>query len=191
MSLKHILLGLLDEPRSGYEVKKMFETTMGHFWAVELSQIYATLYRLQKEKYVTSHTEFSSIGPNRRVYSLTSKGNELLLEWLDSSPEMGDERFSYLSKLFFMDRLRNTKSALSFMEELREKFSIRLEKLKEVETLWKKECPAIPENLPDKHFYPFLTLRCGLMRLEASLRWCDECIQRIKKRTTVSEKAEK
>jgi DNA-binding PadR family transcriptional regulator len=191
MSLKHILLGLLDKPRSGYEVKKMFETTMGHFWAVELSQIYTTLYRLQKEKLVTSQVEFSSIGPNRRIYNLTKKGNDLLLEWLASSPEMGDERFSYLSKLFFMDRLCDSKSALTFMEELRKKFSNRLEKLKEVEALWEEECPSIPENLPDKLFYPFLTLRCGLLRLEASLRWCDECIQRIKKRGTLSEKADK
>lgn len=191
MSLRHILLGLLDQPRSGYEVNRMFETTMGHFWAVELSQIYTTLYRLQKEKLVTSHVEFSSKGPNRRVYNLTSKGNDFLLEWLGSSPEMGDERFSYLSKLFFMDRLGDSKSALTFMEELRKKFANRLEKLKEVETPMQEECSSIPENLPDELFYPFLTLRCGVMRLEASLRWCDGCIQRIKKRRTLSEKADK
>jgi DNA-binding PadR family transcriptional regulator len=191
MSLRHILLGLLDKPRSGYEVKKMFESTMGHFWAVELSQIYTTLYRMQKETLVTSHSEFSSLGPNRRVYNLTRKGNDLLLEWLGSSPEMGDERFSYLSKLFFMDRLSDTKSVLAFMRELRKKFSIRLEKLEEVERLWQEECPSFPENLPNELFYPFLTLRCGLMRLEASLRWCDECIQSIKKRRTLREKADK
>lgn len=169
----------------------MFETTMGHFWAVELSQIYTTLYRLQKENLVTSHVEFSSIGPNRRVYNLTRKGNDLLLEWLGSSPEMGDERFSYLSKLFFMDRLGDSKSALTFMEELKKKFSNRLERLKEVETLMQEEYPSFPENLPDKLFYPFLTLRSGLIKLEANLRWCNECIQRIKKRRTLGEKAKK
>jgi DNA-binding PadR family transcriptional regulator len=191
MSLRHILLGLLDKPRSGYEVKKMFESTMGHFWAVELSQIYITLYRLQKDKLVSSHSEFSSLGPNRRVYKLTRKGKNLLLEWLGSSPEMGNERFSYLSKLFFMDRLSDTKSVLAFMRELRKKFSIRLEKLNEVERLWQEEYPSFPENLPNELFYPFLTLRCGLMRLEASLRWCDECIQSLKKRRTLRETADK
>lgn len=189
MSLKHILLGLLDEPRSGYEVNKLFESTMGHFWVVELSQIYTVLYRLQKEKLVSSRVEFSRRGPNRRVYSLTRKGNDVLLEWLSSSPEMGDERFSYLSKLFFMDRLSDPKSALAFMEDLKKKFSSRLEKLKEVEALMQEECPTFPENLPDELFYPFLTLRSGFVKLESNLRWCDECIQRIQKRRTWCRKA--
>jgi len=38
MSLKHILLGILEEPHSGYEIKLEFERVFKHFWSAELAQ---------------------------------------------------------------------------------------------------------------------------------------------------------
>ena len=37
MSLEHILLGLLREPASGYDLKAIFDERIQHFWAAELS----------------------------------------------------------------------------------------------------------------------------------------------------------
>ncbi len=48
MSLQHILLGLLREPASGYDLKAYFDKSVRYFWAAELSQIYPTLQRMEK-----------------------------------------------------------------------------------------------------------------------------------------------
>ena len=45
MSVEMILLGLLREPASGYELKRFFDLGIRHFWAAEISQIYSALKR--------------------------------------------------------------------------------------------------------------------------------------------------
>lgn len=47
MSLKHALLGFLNYgPHTGYELKKVFDISVAHFWNAELSQIYPSLKAL-------------------------------------------------------------------------------------------------------------------------------------------------
>ncbi|MYK68861.1 MAG: PadR family transcriptional regulator, partial [Gammaproteobacteria bacterium] len=43
MSLDHILLGLLRDPATGYDLKSAFSERIRHFWSAELSQIYPAL----------------------------------------------------------------------------------------------------------------------------------------------------
>jgi len=78
MSLDHILLGLLREPASGYDLKDAFNETVAHFWSAELSQIYPTLKRLEERGLLRSRREPSPKGPDRRVYRLTGEGREEL-----------------------------------------------------------------------------------------------------------------
>ena len=74
MTLDHILLGLLREPQSGYELKAAFDLSLNYFWPAELSQIYRNLKRLEADGAVTSRSAPSEKGPERRVYSLTPAG---------------------------------------------------------------------------------------------------------------------
>lgn len=46
MNLPHILLGMLPEPRSGYDLKQEFSHSLQHFWHARRSQIYPTPKRL-------------------------------------------------------------------------------------------------------------------------------------------------
>ena len=48
MSLDHILLGLLREPATGYDLGNAFSENVRHFWSAELSQIYPALKRLEQ-----------------------------------------------------------------------------------------------------------------------------------------------
>ena len=62
MSLPHLLLGLLAEPASGYDLKKSFGQTVGHFWSAELSQIYPALGRLEDDGLLRSERVGSAKG---------------------------------------------------------------------------------------------------------------------------------
>ena len=80
MSLEHILLGILHRPASGYQIKNDFDLVFSHFWSAELSQIYRTLKSLEKRGLLTSKTERSEKGPDRRIYRRTADGRSALLE---------------------------------------------------------------------------------------------------------------
>ena len=79
-----ILLMLLDQPRSGYEIRKYAQRHLSHFWQVSFGQIYPTLNKMSRRRLVTSLT-FANPGnkPDRRVYSLTPLGEKRIREWLE------------------------------------------------------------------------------------------------------------
>ena len=97
-----IVLGLLEiaGPSTPYALKQGVAGTVGNFWSVPHSQLYAEPARLAAAGYVTEEQEAG--GRRRRTYALTEKGREALREWrLDTElppPEMRDPG---LLKLFF------------------------------------------------------------------------------------------
>lgn len=179
MSLSHILLGLLREPASGYDLKVTFERDIRHFWSAELSQIYPTLKKMERNGWLTSTTEPSDRGPDRRVYSLTDRGRDELHRWLRSGPEIGSERFAYLAKLFFMDEIGDVKATREFMVALRARLTAWRAELQAIEGQIADEAPGWPDNLSSEDFHAHASLRMGLHSLAAKIAWCDETIERI------------
>ncbi len=182
MSLPHILLGLLRQPASGYDLKNSVDEYVRHFWPAELSQIYPTLKRLESAGWLTVKSEASPRGPERRVYETTEAGHEELQRWLRSGPQVGNERFEYLAQIAFMDELGSLEEARRFMVTLRARLIARRAGLEALETGWSQEWPDFPHDLPDHEFYPHINLRMGLLSLAAKIQWCDESIERIDRR---------
>lgn len=179
MALTHILLGLLDEPATGYELKKLFDQSLSHFWDAEQSQIYTTLGRLKEEGLLTRKTVPSGKGPDRKVYQRTARGRKELLTWLAAGPDIGDLRIPYLAQTFFLQELDDPRDAVKFLRSLREHFRHRLEALRAIDAEFQKEFPDYPSAVPDDHLYPAITLQFGLRRLQATLDWIDESVSAI------------
>lgn len=182
MSLKHIMLGMLREPRSGYDIKKQFEQSLRNFWRAELSQIYPLLQKMDDEGLLTSTDGESDIGPPRRVYKRTVKGRRELVSWLSEGPVVGTERIAYLAQVYFLSDLENDESAIGYMQELREYMTEWLRTLEAAEEQWKACRSGYPDDLPDAEFYAQLTLDMGLRKVRANVEWCDSSISRIRAR---------
>lgn len=180
MSLDHILLGLLKEPLSGYDLKAIFDRSLRYFWPAELSQIYRVLKRLEGRGLLKSKMRPSDKGPDRRVYALTRAGQRSLREWLAGDPQFGDERFTYLAQLYFMGERRDLAKTLRFVEQIRDSLRRRLDSFRKIEREWRTDAEAYPGLETDEGFHAHLTLRMGLHRTEAGLKWCDETIRRAK-----------
>ena len=189
MSLDHILLGFLQEPQTGYELKAMFDVSINYFWPAELSQIYRTLKRLEADGLLRSRRKPSEKGPQRRVYSLTALGRKELAKWLESEPKFGDERFTYLAQIFFMAQRGNLDRTLRFVEQMRDRFRSRLARYRKIERDWTAGLAPYPSNESDEGFHQHLTLRMGLHRVAATVKWCDETIGRIKERNATKSPA--
>ena len=182
MSLDHILLGLLREPASGYDLRHAFSESVAHFWSAELSQIYPTLKRLEQRGLLRSRRESSSKGPDRRVYSLTGEGEAELDRWLRSDPVVGTERFAYLGQLFFMDAIHDLERTRAFMTALRDHLRSRLTELRAVERKITAVHGEEPERYSDAGFHRFATLRMGIDSIGAKVTWCNLTLAAIDRR---------
>jgi PadR family transcriptional regulator AphA len=98
----HIVLGLLSMSGQAtpYDLKQMAALTVGEFWTLPHSQLYAEPARLARAGYLTEQQEDG--GRRRKLYSLTPRGQQALDDWLGTfAPEPYMLRDPALLKLFF------------------------------------------------------------------------------------------
>jgi PadR family transcriptional regulator, regulatory protein AphA len=98
----HIVLGLLSMlgEATPYDLKQAASASIGHFWSLPHSQLYAEPARLARAGYVTEHQEHG--GRRRKRYELTDRGREALDAWLAIlTPEPYELRDLAVLKLFF------------------------------------------------------------------------------------------
>jgi len=182
MNLEGVLLGLLRNPATGYQVKQSFDTIFSHIWAAELSQIYRTLKRLEREGCLKSRPEPSAKGPEQRKYEITAQGRKRLHAWLTSGPQVGDERHAHVAQLFFLGELRDFSVTQAFLETLLEKYRARIAALRGMEQSWRSADPAYPDRLDPEAFHSALTLQMGIQRTEALAQWAETGLKRVRQR---------
>jgi PadR family transcriptional regulator AphA len=100
MSLRHALLGLLVERQgSGYDLMKLFETSLANVWPATQSQVYGELGKLSDSGLLTVADE----GPRgRKEYSLTEDGLKELRHWLIDVEPTRVHRSDVLLRVFFL-----------------------------------------------------------------------------------------
>ncbi|GIF17772.1 DNA-binding PadR family transcriptional regulator [Actinoplanes tereljensis] len=83
MALEHaILVSLLEQPGSGYELARRFERSIGRFWTATHQQIYRVLKRMETDGLVTGHEVGQDGRPDKRSYQVAEAGRAVLTEWL-------------------------------------------------------------------------------------------------------------
>lgn len=98
--MRHALLGLLaDGPASGYDLLKVFDTSLAFVWPATQSQLYGELNRLADEGLL----EVSREGPRgRKDYTITDQGRAQLEHWiLDVEPDRV-RRNDAMLRVFFL-----------------------------------------------------------------------------------------
>src|SRR3954470_9926064 len=65
-----------------YELHKLAGRTVGFIYAPARSQLYAVVKRLEASGLVSGERILQAGRPNKRVFSLTGAGREVLREWL-------------------------------------------------------------------------------------------------------------
>ncbi len=117
-----IVLGLLERVGEGspYDLKTLVASSIGNFWSVPHSALYAEPERLAEGGYLSERRETE--GRRRKLYSLTERGREALADWLDApTDELPELRDPGLLKLFFGADV--TKLALRRLEAHRRKLA--------------------------------------------------------------------
>jgi DNA-binding PadR family transcriptional regulator len=83
MALEHaILVSLLEQPGSGYELARRFDRSIGRFWTATHQQIYRVLKRMEADGWVTAEEVGQDGRPDKRSYSAAPSGRAALATWL-------------------------------------------------------------------------------------------------------------
>ena len=102
MDVKTVCLGMLtDGPASGYDLKKNFESTFGHFFAAGFGSIYPALSALSKQGFVSCEKIPQEGKPDRKVYRITEEGRQFLLAALENPSPCHKIRSEFLATMCF------------------------------------------------------------------------------------------
>lgn len=83
MALEHaILVSLLEQPGSGYELARRFERSIGRFWTATHQQIYRVLKRMEADGWVLAEQIGQDGRPDKRAYAVAEAGRAELIAWL-------------------------------------------------------------------------------------------------------------
>jgi DNA-binding PadR family transcriptional regulator len=177
MSLDFAILGFLNyHPYSGYDLKRIFDTSVRHFWPADQSQIYRTLARLAEQGLAESEKIPQEDRPDRKVYSITDRGRAAFRKWLVGPPVLDGPRSAPLIQVFFAGQLSDAEILAKF-----EGFAVVLRAiLAQYDQVPARIGPFQQEiTSPREHFFWMLTLDNGIRSMRATLEWAESVIEQI------------
>jgi DNA-binding PadR family transcriptional regulator len=165
---QYAILGLLAiKPASGYDLKLMIHNSTAHFWGEGDSSIYPTLKKLNADGLISCEEDNVVPGKPRKVYSITSQGEDVLKEWLVLSPDKSKRRNELLLKIYFGWNVP-TSVCLHHL-------NMTLAKSKEALSHYQRLHASKPKGTRQQIFQS-LTLRSGVLFMQATIQWCEEAV---------------
>lgn len=179
---------------SGYDIKKLVDIGLSHFWNENYGQIYPTLNRLVEDGYAKKKVDSSSGKRKRNIYSITKKGEDKFRDWISlpsSPPSVRNE----LQLKFFLSGKLPVATSRKIIRAYRQQQKAVLDEYTDSEKIlreaiandaYPEEVRQIFEGQPEplnrkkraKQCGVFmLTLRHGILAIEGRLKWCDEVME--------------
>lgn len=204
------ILGLLSwRPMSGYDIKKVVEMALSHFWSESYGNLFPTLERLVEQGFATRTPAPTEGGRPKYLYSATAKGRRAFEQWIQEPSDDPQVRNEMLLK-FFLTARRSAKESIRLLESFRQKQLQRYEAYRQSEAVLaealrtgaapREIVPFIAEETANTKRKPrstaaakdllvfFLTLRHGILAIEGRLAWIDESIRALKRPGTRSKR---
>lgn len=179
MPLSHAILGFLEYgPMSGYDLKKLFDQSIVHFWSATQSHIYKALENLEKDGMAESQVIPQEGKPNRKQYQITDAGRTELRRWVSTPLPIEGAREAWLIQVFFAHNLAN--------EEIVDLFQKRIEALR----AYHSQCQLSQKNI-DENYKQLgvkrlrdlwqLTLDYGIDYYDNEIAWMEKTLPRLRK----------
>lgn len=180
---------------SGYDIKKVVDVGLSHFWNENYGQIYPTLNQLVKDGLATKRAERKSGKRQRFVYKISRKGKQAFRDWIREPTDTPIVR-NELQLKFFLCTSSPTSTSIQLIEEHQTQQQAVLEEYRHSEVLLRNalesgkhgdelsEILALSGSTADlrkKQLNTFyLTLRQGILIIEARLAWCKEVLDNLR-----------
>lgn len=173
---KYAILGALSQRSgSGYDIKKICDSSIAYFWNENYGHIYPVLKKMESEELITKQVEQTEGRPLKNVYSITEKGREELERWLMLPVEHDSIRSELLLKIFWSKDIP-IENIIEKIQKEKEDAEKNLEQYLEVEkNLKSKEAEIDKKNL----VLWLSTIRFGKCDEQSKIKWCEETIKSL------------
>ena len=174
-NLKYIILGLLSEqPLTGYDIAKTFDSDIGEFWSANHSQIYPLLKKLETEKLITHQVIVTGEKLEKKRYSLTDAGQQEFELWLSSpTPTLSNNKDEFILKLYFISNYQNAQLPAMLGEQL----ALHQNKLAHLHEQMRTKFPTSIEK--SAQFGHFLILQHAIEREQLYSNWLQKILTGI------------
>ena len=187
------LLGLLSwRPMSGYDIKKVVDLGLSHFWSANYGQIYPILDELVRGGLAEKSLDPDSGQRKRYVYQITPDGKAAFQAWLAEPTEPPAVR-NELQLKFFLGSKQPVRKSLHLIRGYRDQQRALLDDYRGSEHILREAMKSddYPSEVAEilqgstakqraKQCRIFmLTLRHGILAVEARVKWCDEVIREL------------
>ncbi len=173
--LPYILLGLIaDEPKTGYDLLKDFETEIGEFWSVKHSQIYLELKRLVGKKEITAETGYFGNKIEKTYYQITAQGKKTLEQWQYSyDDQLAVNKDEFVLKLYFIKDRKEPR----LRELLNEQLHLHSDKLAHLKD--RKKLLFSEKEQIDRSYGHYLILEHAINRENEYVGWLANAIDSL------------
>ena len=170
-TLGYALLSLLArEAVSGYDIARQMRAPIGYFWQASHSQIYPELARLQRDGYVRHEVVEQHDRPDKKVYSLTDSGREVLRAWVTSPLDVSGARDELVLRAYSLWIADHGAAATLFREHERRHLA-QLAQYQAIEARM-KGMPTQLLPLSSQRFAAYATLQRGIGYEREYAAWC-------------------
>jgi len=175
---KYALLGILSNiSGSGYDIKKVCDSSIGHFWNENYGHIYPVLQKMEQENLITKEVKQTEGRPDKNIFSITQKGKEELEEWLMLPIEQQPTRSELLLKIFLSKDIP-VENIVEKIKKRKDDCERDLQKYSEIEELFNSgKIQADKKSL----VLWTSTINYGRKGEEAQIKWCNETLEELEK----------
>jgi DNA-binding PadR family transcriptional regulator len=179
MPLSHAILAFLDyQPMSGYDLKKYFDMSVGHFWSATQSHIYKALEAQEKAGWVEAQFILQEGRPNRKEYYITPAGRVELRQWLTTPLPFEQSRLAWLIQIFF-SHFSSNEEIIALLETRIAQTHAQLDALRgEVQAGLEQNAQQMGVERAQQLWQ--MTLDYGLSHYQHELQWLEQAIVRIR-----------
>jgi DNA-binding PadR family transcriptional regulator len=176
MSLAHaILVSLVCEPKSGYDLAKQFDGTVGFFWQATHQQIYRELTKLDQQNWIVAEAIAQEGRPDKKIFSVNDLGLSQLKTWLLQSSDVATVKDEFLLKIYAGHLLPEEEIA----QKIQEHRLLHQQQL-EIYQAIERNFFSSPQDCELESRFAYLTLLRGINFEEGWIKWCDESIEILK-----------
>ncbi|MEU0491941.1 PadR family transcriptional regulator [Nocardiopsis sp. NPDC006139] len=185
MALRNaVMAALLEGPASGYDLTKVFDSSVGNFWMATPQQIYRELERMEGEGLIEATVVRQERRPDKRVFTLTGHGHAELRAFTARPPRHIAIRDELMVQVQAVDA-GDTDAVRTAVTERTAWSSARLGhylRLRErlLQGRGEEEHLARAERIG-----PYLTLLRGIALEEENLRWYERVLEILERRAAL------
>ncbi len=112
MDIRTLCLGILTtRDATGYEIKKVFEDDLSHFYEASFGSIYPALNRMTEDGWIVGKAEAQDGRPDKKIYSITAAGRMAFMDALQKKPRKDRIRSEFLAMMMFSDLMAPSRIA--------------------------------------------------------------------------------